>query len=151
MIFSWVLVSANPKNNVNPLSLRLSEVGPEEQFIEIISEANSMVPEVTEYHLIFVTRYHARTDTFIQAIVNLEGMVMQDDFLLTRAQEIEVPYQNVLKPGRGGNMLVKTKIEDFLKIKDWDMVMVILTFRLSREVDWREFMSEDNFQFTREA
>ena len=108
-----------------------------------------MVPEVGEYHAIIVTRYWTSKDTFVSAIINLEGMIFQNDYLVTRRGEINIPSRNKFQPGVNGNIMLKSKMEDLLKLNDYDMIMVILTFRLGREVDWRSFLSEDSFKFSR--
>ena len=67
-------MDGNPNHNLNPMELAISELGPNQDcFIEIITQANSMVPEVGEYHAIIVTRYHTNKDAFVSAVINLEG------------------------------------------------------------------------------
>ena len=102
----------------------------------------------TEYHAIIVTRYKSKPDAYVAAVINLEGMILQDGYLLVRRDDFEVPFPNKLQPGPNGNIMLKDTIDDFLKMNENDMIMVILTFRLDRETNWRSFASEDNFRFT---
>ena len=75
-------------------------------------------------------------------------MIFQDEYVVTRRDEIDIPSTNKFQIGVNGNIMLKSKMEDFLKLKDYDMIMVILTFRLNREVNWRTFFNEDSFKFT---
>ena len=142
-------------------------------FIELYSEKEDELSDMANYHAVVITKT-GKNPELISFIIRLEGMKFGDDnYLLTqRNDEILTPdnshtisvqeymteqytgpwnihniaSENVFKPVN--NIILRGSLNNVLKLGKYDLVIVILTYQLETQVDWRNLLSEDNFKFT---
>ena len=101
--------------------------------MEFISSFEEKLTNVGKYQVFVITRSRFG-DTAVSGILDLEGMAflpMPQNYLITRRDtDIITPTENLFKMGLNGNLKLRKKLGDFLKLGEYDLIMFMLTFNM---------------------
>ena len=123
-------------------------------FMEFISSLEEKLTSVGKYQVFVITRSRFG-DTAVSGILDLEGMTflpMPQNYLITRRNaDVITPNDNVFKMGLNGNLKLRKKLEDFLKLGEFDLIMFMLTFNMDiNPAMVQHFLSNQNGKLTPE-
>ena len=102
-------------------------------YMEFISNIEEKLNNVGKYQVFVITRSRF-SETSVAGILNLEGMTflpMPQNYLVTRRDpDVITPTENLFKMGANGNLKLRKKLGDFLKLEEYDLIIFMLTFNM---------------------